>query len=153
MFISGMAINIHSDHILRCLRKPGETSYKIPRGKKKNMVRPATKYRKLNNTWPSRLQYTEINWGKKIWQKTGYKIPRVRKPGKTGYKTPWVRKPGETGYKTPWVRNPGKGSPRPKWLASLTENHLLFTSRCSSPVDVKLFYIRNNWLVRRKERQ
>lgn len=32
MFILGMAINIHSDHILRNLRKPGEVSYKIPRG-------------------------------------------------------------------------------------------------------------------------
>lgn len=27
-----MSINIHSDHILRSLRSPGETGYKIPRG-------------------------------------------------------------------------------------------------------------------------
>ena len=33
MFIAGMFINIHSDHILRNLRKPGETGYKIPQGK------------------------------------------------------------------------------------------------------------------------
>ncbi|XP_052091054.1 3-oxo-5-alpha-steroid 4-dehydrogenase 1-like [Mytilus californianus] len=32
MFISGLGINIHSDHILRNLRKPGETGYKIPKG-------------------------------------------------------------------------------------------------------------------------
>ncbi|KAG1956148.1 3-oxo-5-alpha-steroid 4-dehydrogenase 2a isoform X2 [Pimephales promelas] len=32
MFFSGMAINIHSDYILRNLRKPGELSYKIPTG-------------------------------------------------------------------------------------------------------------------------
>ncbi|KAA0722007.1 3-oxo-5-alpha-steroid 4-dehydrogenase 2 [Triplophysa tibetana] len=32
MFISGMAINIHSDYILRNLRKTGEVRYKIPRG-------------------------------------------------------------------------------------------------------------------------
>ncbi|XP_035684068.1 3-oxo-5-alpha-steroid 4-dehydrogenase 1-like [Branchiostoma floridae] len=32
MFAVGMAINIHSDHILRNLRKPGETGYKIPQG-------------------------------------------------------------------------------------------------------------------------
>ncbi|KAM8966987.1 3-oxo-5-alpha-steroid 4-dehydrogenase 1 [Pelodytes ibericus] len=32
MFFSGMFINIYSDHILRNLRKPGETGYKIPRG-------------------------------------------------------------------------------------------------------------------------
>ncbi|XP_038626213.1 3-oxo-5-alpha-steroid 4-dehydrogenase 1 [Tachyglossus aculeatus] len=32
MWLIGMLINIHSDHILRNLRKPGETEYKIPRG-------------------------------------------------------------------------------------------------------------------------
>ncbi|KAL5009254.1 hypothetical protein ScPMuIL_014835 [Solemya velum] len=32
MFCVGMGINIHSDHILRNLRKPGEVGYKIPRG-------------------------------------------------------------------------------------------------------------------------
>lgn len=32
LFFSGMAINIHSDHILRNLRKPGEVTYKIPKG-------------------------------------------------------------------------------------------------------------------------
>uniref|UniRef100_A0A8C0J7X9 Steroid 5 alpha-reductase 1 n=1 Tax=Chelonoidis abingdonii TaxID=106734 RepID=A0A8C0J7X9_CHEAB len=31
-WLSGMTINIYSDHILRNLRKPGETGYKIPRG-------------------------------------------------------------------------------------------------------------------------
>jgi len=30
IFISGLIININSDHILRTLRKPGETGYKIP---------------------------------------------------------------------------------------------------------------------------
>uniref|UniRef100_A0A8C4EG91 3-oxo-5-alpha-steroid 4-dehydrogenase n=2 Tax=Dicentrarchus labrax TaxID=13489 RepID=A0A8C4EG91_DICLA len=32
LFLLGMAVNIHSDHILRSLRKPGETVYRIPRG-------------------------------------------------------------------------------------------------------------------------
>ncbi|XP_028676941.1 3-oxo-5-alpha-steroid 4-dehydrogenase 2a isoform X1 [Erpetoichthys calabaricus] len=32
IFLLGMAVNIHSDHILRNLRTPGEISYKIPRG-------------------------------------------------------------------------------------------------------------------------
>ncbi|XP_008588556.1 PREDICTED: 3-oxo-5-alpha-steroid 4-dehydrogenase 1 [Galeopterus variegatus] len=32
LWLVGMLINIHSDHILRNLRKPGETGYKIPRG-------------------------------------------------------------------------------------------------------------------------
>lgn len=31
-WLGGMAINISSDHILRNLREPGETGYKIPRG-------------------------------------------------------------------------------------------------------------------------
>ncbi|KAL4238953.1 3-oxo-5-alpha-steroid 4-dehydrogenase 1 [Mactra antiquata] len=31
IFFVGMTINIHSDHVLRNLRKPGETGYKIPR--------------------------------------------------------------------------------------------------------------------------
>ncbi|XP_048392570.1 3-oxo-5-alpha-steroid 4-dehydrogenase 2a isoform X2 [Stegostoma tigrinum] len=32
LFLLGMAFNIHSDHLLRKLRKPGDTSYKIPTG-------------------------------------------------------------------------------------------------------------------------
>ena len=32
MFLTGLAINIHSDALLRNLRKPGETGYKIPCG-------------------------------------------------------------------------------------------------------------------------
>ncbi|KAL2773778.1 3-oxo-5-alpha-steroid 4-dehydrogenase 2 [Daubentonia madagascariensis] len=32
IFILGMAINIHSDYILRQLRKPGEITYRIPQG-------------------------------------------------------------------------------------------------------------------------
>ncbi|GAB5356926.1 hypothetical protein AAMO2058_000330200 [Amorphochlora amoebiformis] len=30
--VIGMAINLHADHVLRNLRKPGETGYKIPHG-------------------------------------------------------------------------------------------------------------------------
>ncbi|XP_059186350.1 3-oxo-5-alpha-steroid 4-dehydrogenase 2-like [Centropristis striata] len=32
LFVVGMIINVHSDHILRGLRRPGETVYRIPRG-------------------------------------------------------------------------------------------------------------------------
>uniref|UniRef100_A0A3B3BR38 3-oxo-5-alpha-steroid 4-dehydrogenase n=1 Tax=Oryzias melastigma TaxID=30732 RepID=A0A3B3BR38_ORYME len=32
LFLVGLSINIHSDHILRNLRKPGELIYRIPRG-------------------------------------------------------------------------------------------------------------------------
>ena len=37
MFLVGMAINIHSDAVLRNLRKPNETGYKIPKGYKENI--------------------------------------------------------------------------------------------------------------------
>ena len=33
LFFIGMAVNIHSDYVLRNLRKPGETGYKIPKGR------------------------------------------------------------------------------------------------------------------------
>jgi hypothetical protein len=32
LFVAGMAINLHSDAVLRRLRRPGETGYRIPRG-------------------------------------------------------------------------------------------------------------------------
>ena len=32
LFLVGMAINIHSDSLLRALRKPGDTAYRIPYG-------------------------------------------------------------------------------------------------------------------------
>ncbi len=32
LFLTGMAINLHSDHIIRNLRKPGDTRHYIPRG-------------------------------------------------------------------------------------------------------------------------
>lgn len=33
LFLLGMLTNIHADYVLRNLRKPGETGYKISRGK------------------------------------------------------------------------------------------------------------------------
>ncbi|MDE5913153.1 MAG: 3-oxo-5-alpha-steroid 4-dehydrogenase, partial [Muribaculaceae bacterium] len=32
IFFAGMAINLHSDHIIRHLRKPGDTRHYLPRG-------------------------------------------------------------------------------------------------------------------------
>lgn len=32
MFLAGMAVNLHSDHIIRNLRRPGDTRHYIPRG-------------------------------------------------------------------------------------------------------------------------
>lgn len=41
IFFIGIAINIHSDHVLRTLRKPGETAYKVPnRGMHKLLANP-----------------------------------------------------------------------------------------------------------------
>lgn len=51
MFLVGMTINIHSDHILRSLRKPGETGYVIPRGR----------LLLINCTLNYRLQHSENN--------------------------------------------------------------------------------------------
>ena len=38
VFLLGMAANIHADAILRGLRKPGETGYKIPEGERINFI-------------------------------------------------------------------------------------------------------------------
>ena len=32
LFVTGLAVNLHADHVLRTLRQPGETGYRIPRG-------------------------------------------------------------------------------------------------------------------------
>ncbi len=32
IFLAGMLVNLHADHVLRSLRKPGESGYKIPHG-------------------------------------------------------------------------------------------------------------------------
>lgn len=38
LWFVGWLVNVHSDHILRSLRKPGETGYKIPTGKGLNHI-------------------------------------------------------------------------------------------------------------------
>jgi len=45
MFLSGMAINIHSDAVLRGLRKSNETGYKIPKGVRKYWYRQTVLWR------------------------------------------------------------------------------------------------------------
>lgn len=32
VFVAGMAVNLHSDHVIRSLRRPGDTGHYIPRG-------------------------------------------------------------------------------------------------------------------------
>ncbi len=48
VFCCGLGVNIHSDHILRNLRKPGESTYKIPHGGLFNLI-SAPNY--LGNFW------------------------------------------------------------------------------------------------------
>ncbi|BFZ06923.1 hypothetical protein BsWGS_09962 [Bradybaena similaris] len=58
MFFTGMAINIHSDHILRNLRKPGETGYKIPRGGMFNYISGANFFGEIVEWWG----FAVLNW-------------------------------------------------------------------------------------------
>lgn len=51
LFFTGMAVNIHSDHILRNLRKPGETGYVIPRGGMFNFVSGANFFGEILEWW------------------------------------------------------------------------------------------------------
>ncbi|CAC5380411.1 Retrovirus-related Pol polyprotein from transposon 297,Steroid 5-alpha-reductase DET2,Retrovirus-related Pol polyprotein from transposon 17.6,3-oxo-5-alpha-steroid 4-dehydrogenase 1,3-oxo-5-alpha-steroid 4-dehydrogenase 2 [Mytilus coruscus] len=51
MFFTGMVINIHSDHVLRNLRKSGETGYKIPRGGMFNYISGANFFGEILEWW------------------------------------------------------------------------------------------------------
>merc|ERR1719401_780716 len=51
LFFFGMLTNIHSDYILRNLRQPGETGYKIPRGGMFEYISGA-------NTWGECIEWT-----------------------------------------------------------------------------------------------
>ena len=47
LFFTGMWINIHSDHIIRNLRKPGDTAHYLPRGGMYNYVTSANYFGEL----------------------------------------------------------------------------------------------------------
>ncbi|XP_066518131.1 3-oxo-5-alpha-steroid 4-dehydrogenase 2a [Hoplias malabaricus] len=51
LFFLGMAINIHSDYILRNLRKPGEIEYKIPKGGMFELVSGANFFGEILEWW------------------------------------------------------------------------------------------------------
>ncbi|XP_070684195.1 3-oxo-5-alpha-steroid 4-dehydrogenase 2-like [Pempheris klunzingeri] len=51
LFLVGLIINIHSDHILRCLRKPGETVYRIPHGGMFEFVSGANFFGEIVEWW------------------------------------------------------------------------------------------------------
>ncbi|XP_072017269.1 3-oxo-5-alpha-steroid 4-dehydrogenase 1-like isoform X2 [Amphiura filiformis] len=54
MFVIGMAINIQSDRILRHLRKPGETDYKIPRDITKRSLKTTHRRGRLSSHFSCR---------------------------------------------------------------------------------------------------
>ncbi|XP_071961967.1 3-oxo-5-alpha-steroid 4-dehydrogenase 1-like [Antedon mediterranea] len=58
LFFAGMSINLHSDYILRNLRKPGETGYKIPKGGMFNYVSGANFFGEILE-W---LGFAIANW-------------------------------------------------------------------------------------------
>ncbi|XP_062866107.1 3-oxo-5-alpha-steroid 4-dehydrogenase 2a [Trichomycterus rosablanca] len=51
LFFTGMGINIHSDHVLRNLRKPGEVTYKIPKGGMFELVSGANFFGEILEWW------------------------------------------------------------------------------------------------------
>ena len=58
VFVVGMGINLHSDSVIRCLRKPGETSHKIPRGGMYRYVTSANYFGELTE-W---LGFAILTW-------------------------------------------------------------------------------------------
>lgn len=58
IFFTGMAININSDHIIRSLRKPGDTRHYIPRGGMYKYVASANYFGELTE-W---LGYAILTW-------------------------------------------------------------------------------------------
>ncbi|PAA88832.1 hypothetical protein BOX15_Mlig017916g1 [Macrostomum lignano] len=97
LFAAGMAGNIHSDQILRSLRKPGETGYKIPHGGLFSLVSGAnflaeiiewTGFALLNRSLPAVAfaLFTAANtapraWHHHLWylKKFGDEYPKNRK--------------------------------------------------------------------------
>lgn len=55
LFLAGMAVNLHSDHIIRNLRKPGDTRHYIPRGGMFRYVSSANYFGEL-------LEWTASPW-------------------------------------------------------------------------------------------
>ncbi|XP_045188012.1 3-oxo-5-alpha-steroid 4-dehydrogenase 1-like [Mercenaria mercenaria] len=87
MFVFGMAVNIHSDHILRNLRKPGETGYKIPKGGMFNYVSGANFFGEMLEwagfavaTWSIPALafsfFTCCNIGPRAWQHHKYYLQK-----------------------------------------------------------------------------
>lgn len=79
IFIAGMAINLHSDYIIRHLRKPGEKGHKIPRGGMFRYVTSANYFGEITE-W---IGYALLSWSPAgalfaIWTCANL-VPRARK--------------------------------------------------------------------------
>lgn len=58
LFFSGMAINLHSDHIVRHLRKPGDTNHYLPKGGFFNYVTSANYF----GEWVEWVGFAILTW-------------------------------------------------------------------------------------------
>ncbi|KAH3850894.1 3-oxo-5-alpha-steroid 4-dehydrogenase 1-like [Dreissena polymorpha] len=87
IFFAGMFINIQSDHILRNLRQPGETGYKIPKGGMFNYVSGANLFGEILEwfgfavaTWSFPALafsfFTCCNIGPRAWQHHKYYLSK-----------------------------------------------------------------------------
>lgn len=87
MFVTGMVTNIHSDHVLRNLRKPCETGYKIPKGGMFNYVSGANFFGEMLEwagfavaTWSipalAFSVFTCCNIGPRAWQHHKYYLQK-----------------------------------------------------------------------------
>jgi 3-oxo-5-alpha-steroid 4-dehydrogenase 1 len=63
LFLTGFAINLHSDHILRSLRQPGDTDFHVPRGGLFEYVTAANYLGELTE-W--------IGWAILTWSQAGF---------------------------------------------------------------------------------
>ena len=60
LFLFGMDVNLHSDHVLRNLRQPGETGYKIPQGGMFRFISAA-------NLWVEVVEWTGFGLASWSW--------------------------------------------------------------------------------------
>jgi 3-oxo-5-alpha-steroid 4-dehydrogenase 1 len=83
LFVVGMAINIHSDHILRNLRRPGDTGYRVPMGTVRTRCARAHRHIQAvhSSTCPARtssarlLSGRAMRWHRTLWPHTHSHCP------------------------------------------------------------------------------
>ncbi|MFR9130356.1 MAG: 3-oxo-5-alpha-steroid 4-dehydrogenase [Alistipes putredinis] len=73
LFVAGMVINLHSDYIIRHLRKPGDTRHYIPRGGMFRYVSSANYFGELTE-W---VGFAIASWS---WAGAGVRLVDLRQP-------------------------------------------------------------------------